>query len=176
MKIIMLLGIGILAIASTGCTSLAKMTIVGKAIEDRPMPHKDENYTLVKENGSTIFGLSGKGKTALAEQERKIEQKKARRKARAQLVLPIAGISDWALSWPAAVIYGLGRAGPDMGSPSFGNFSAPDLSGMNFGGMAVYGDSADSVYGCEVAEVAPIRSLVDCKTRIEGQKAGGDHA
>jgi len=138
MKAILLLGVGTLAIASTGCTTLAEMTIVGKAIEDRPMPHKDENYTLVKENGSTIFGLSGKGKTALAEQEIKIEQKKARRKARAQLVLPIAGISDWALSWPAAVIYGLGRAGPDMGSmgsPSFGNFCGPDLSGINLGNI-----------------------------------------
>ena len=139
MKAILLLGLGTLAIASTGCTTLAEMTIVGKAIEDRPMPHKDENYTLVKENGSTIFKLSAKGKTALAAHERKIKQKKAHRKARAQLVRPIAGISDWALSWPAAVIYGLGRAGPDMGSmgsPSFGNFSAPDLSGMNFGGMS----------------------------------------
>ena len=137
-KIIMLLGIGALAIASTGCATLAEMTIVGKPIEDRPMPHKDENYTLVKENGSTIFKLSAKGKTALAAQERKIEQKKAHRKSRAQLVRPIAGISDWVLSWPAAVIYGLGRTGPDMGSmgsPSFGNFSGPDLSGINLGNI-----------------------------------------
>ena len=134
-KIIMLLGIGALAITSTGCATLAEMTIVGKPIEDRPMPHKDENYTLVKENGSTIFKLSAKGKTALAAQERKIEQKKAHRKARAQLVRPIAGISDWALSWPAAVIYGLGRAGPDMGSTNFGNFSGPDLSGINLGNI-----------------------------------------
>ena len=138
MKTIMLLGIGTLAIASPGCTTLVEMTIVGKAIEDRPMPHKDENYTLVKESGSTIFKLSAKGKTALAVQERKIEQKKARRKARAELVRPIAGISDWTLSWPAALIYGLGRAGPDMGSmgsPSFGGFSGPNLGGMNLGGM-----------------------------------------
>ena len=135
MKIIMLLGIGGLAIVSTGCATLAEITIVGKPIDGKSMPHKDGNYTLDKENGSTIFGLSGKGKTALAEQERKIEQKKARRKARAQLVLPIAGISDWALSWPAAVIYGLGRAGPDMGSMKFGNFSGPDLSGINLGNI-----------------------------------------
>ena len=136
MKTIMFLGIGILAIASTGCSTLAEMTIVGKPIQDRPMPHKDENYTLVKKNGSTIFKLSTKGKTALAAQERKIEQKKVHRKARAELVRPIAGISDWALSWPAAVIYGLGHAGSDMGSsPSFGNLGGPDLSGMNFSGM-----------------------------------------
>ena len=135
MKSILLLGIGTLTIASTGCTTLAEMTIVGKAIEDRPMPHKDENYTIVKENGSTTFNLSTKGKTALAVHERKNIRKKAHRKARAQLVRPIAGISDWALSWPAAVIYGLGRAGPDMGSTNFGNFSGPDFSGINPGNI-----------------------------------------
>ena len=136
MKSIILLGIGTLTIASTGCTTLAEMTIVGKAIEDRPMPHKDENYTIVKENGSTTFKLSTKGKTALAVHERKNNRKKAHRKARAQLVRPIAGISDWALSWPVAVIYGLGRAGPDMGgSPSFGNLAGPDLSGINPGNI-----------------------------------------
>ena len=92
MKTIMLLGIGILAIASTGCTSLAKMTIVGKAIEDRPMPHKDENYTLVKENGAIIFKLSAKGKTALEAHERKIKQKKASRKARGNWCVPLPGL------------------------------------------------------------------------------------
>jgi hypothetical protein len=135
MKSILLLGIGTLIIASTGCTALADMTIVGREIEDGSMPHKDENYTAVKHNGSTIFKLSAKGKTALAAHERKINRKKAHRKARAQLVRPIAGISDWALSWPAAVIYGLGRAGPDMGSTNFGNFSGPDFSGINPGNI-----------------------------------------
>ena len=135
MKSILLLGIGTLIIASTGCTALADMTIVGREIEDGSMPHKDENYTAVKHNGSTIFKLSAKGKTALAAHERKINRKKAHRKARAQLVRPMAGISDWALSWPAAVIYGLGRAGPDMGSTNFGNFSGPDFSGINPGNI-----------------------------------------
>lgn len=138
MKVIMLLGIGGLAIVSTGCATLAEITIVGKPIDGKPMPHKDENYTVVNENGSTIFKLSAKGKSALSAHEISIEQMKARRKARAGLVRPLAGAGDWALSWPAAVIYGLGRAGPDMGSmgsPSFGNFSGPDLSGINLGNI-----------------------------------------
>ena len=139
MKIIMLLGIGALAIASTGCTSLAEIAIVGKAVDHKPMSHKNENYTVVKENGSTIFKLSAKGKTALSAHETKIEQMKARRKARAELVRPLAGVSDWALSWPYVPFYLYGKAmmeggGGSMG-PSFGNFSVPDLSGMNFGGM-----------------------------------------
>ena len=139
MKIIMLLGIGILAIASTGCTSLAKMTIVGKAIEDRPIPNKDENYTLVKENGAIIFKLSAKGKTALEAHERKIKQKKASRKARAELVRPLAGVSDWVLSWPFVPLYMYGKAseggGGSMGpgNMNFGNFSTPDLSGIGGG-------------------------------------------
>ena len=138
MKLIMLLGIGGLAIVSTGCATLAEITIVGKPIDGKSMPHKDENYTVVNENGSTIFKLSAKGKSALSAHEISIEQMKARRKARAGLVRPLAGVGDWALSWPAAVIYGLGRAGPDMGSmgsPSFGNFSGPDLSGINLGNI-----------------------------------------
>ena len=138
MKIIMLLGIGGLAIVSTGCATLAEITIVGKPIDGKSMPHKDENYTVVNENGSTIFKLSAKGKSALSAHEISIEQMKARRKARAGLVRPLAGAGDWALSWPAAVIYGLGRAGPDMGSmgsPSFGNLSGPDLSGINLGNI-----------------------------------------
>ena len=139
MKIIMLLGIGGLAIASTGCTTLAELTLVGKPIDGSPMPHKDENFTIVKENGFTIFKLSAKGKTALSTHETKIEQMKARRKARAVLVRPLAGVSDWALSWPYVPFYLYGKAmmeggGGSMG-PSFGNFSVPDLSGMNFGGM-----------------------------------------
>jgi len=48
--------------------------------------------------------------------------------------------------------------------------------GMDFGCMAVYGDCADSVYGCEVVEVTPIRGLVDCKACVEGKEAGGDNA
>ena len=138
MKVIMLLGIGGLAIVSTGCATLAEITIVGKPIDGKSMPHKDENYTVVNENGSTIFKLSAKGKSALSAHEISIEQMKARRKARAGLVRPLAGAGDWALSWPAAVIYGLGRAGPDMGSmgsPSFGNFCGPNLSGINLGNI-----------------------------------------
>ena len=138
MKVIMLLGIGALAIASTGCTSLAEIAFVGKAVDHKPMLHKDENYTVVKENGSTIFKLSAKGKNALSAHETKIEQMKARRKARAELVRPLAGVSDWALSWPYVPLYMYGKAmgggGGSMG-PSFGNFNVPDLSGMNFGGM-----------------------------------------
>ena len=140
MKIIMLLGIGALAIASTGCTSLAEIAIVGKAVDHKPMSHKDENYTVVKENGSTIFKLSAKGKTALSAHETKNEQMKARRKARAELVRPLAEVSDWALSWPFVPLYMYGKAfgggggGGSMG-PSFGNFNVPNLSGMNFGGM-----------------------------------------
>ena len=139
MKIIMLLGIGALAIASTGCTSLAEIAIVGKAVDHKPMSHKDENYTVVKENGSTIFKLSAKGKTALSAHEISIEQMKACRKARAELVRPLAGVSDWALSWPFVPLYMYGKAmggggGGSMG-PSFGNFNVPNLSGMNFGGM-----------------------------------------
>ena len=76
MKTILLLGVGTLAIASTGCTTIAEMTIVGKPIEDRPMPHKEENYTLVKENGSTIFKLSIKGKTALRRKKEKLNKRK----------------------------------------------------------------------------------------------------
>ena len=135
MKIIMILGIGTVTFASTGCATLAEMTIVGKPIDGKSMPHKDENYTVVNENGSTIFKLSAKGKSALSAHEISIEQMKARRKARAGLVRPLAGAGDWALSWPAAVIYGLGRAGPDMGSMNFGNFSGPDLSGINLGNI-----------------------------------------
>ena len=135
MKVIMLLGIGVLAIVNTGCATLAEITIVGKPIHGKSMPHKDENYTVVNENGSTIFKLSAKGKSALSAHEISIEQMKARRKARAGLVRPLAGVGDWALSWPAAVIYGLGRAGPDMGSMNFGNFSGPDLSGINPGNI-----------------------------------------
>ena len=135
MKVIMLLGIGGLAIVSTGCATLAEITIVGKPIDGKSMPHKDENYTVVNENGSTIFKLSAKGKSALSAHEISIEQMKARRKARAGFVRPLAGAGDWALSWPAAVIYGLGRAGPDMGSMNFGNFSGPDLSGINPGNI-----------------------------------------
>ena len=131
----MLLGIGGLAGVSTGCATLAEITIVGKPIDGKPMPHKDENYIVVNENGSTIFNLSEKGKSALSAHEISIEQMKARRKARAGLVRPLAGAGDWALSWPAAVIYGLGRAGPDMGSMNFGNFSGPDLSGINLGNI-----------------------------------------
>ena len=138
MKIIMLLGIGALAIASTGCATLAEIAIVGKAVDHKPISHKDENYTVVKENGSTIFKLSAKGKTALSTHETKIEQMKARRKARAELVRPLAGVSDWALSWPYVPLYMYGKAmgggGGSMG-PSFGNFNVPNLSGMNFGGM-----------------------------------------
>ena len=138
MKIIMLLGIGTLAIASAGCTSLAEIAIVGKAVDHKPMSHKDENYTIVKENGSTIFKLSATGKTALSAHEIKNEQMKARRKARAELVRPLAGVSDWALSWPFVPLYMYGKAmgggGGSMG-PSFGNFNVPNLSGMNFGGM-----------------------------------------
>ena len=110
MKIIMLLGIGGLAIVSTGCATLAEITIVGKPIDGKSMPHKDENYTVVNENGSTIFKLSAKGKSALSAHEISIEQMKARRKARAGLVRPLAGAGDWALSWPAAVIYLWARA------------------------------------------------------------------
>ena len=135
MKVIMLLGIGGLAIVSTGCATLAEITIVGKPIDGKSMPHKDKNYTVVNENGSTIFKLSAKGKSALSSHEISIEQMKARRKARAGLARPLAGAGDWALSWPAAVIYGLGRAGPDMGSMNFGNFSGPDLSGINLGNI-----------------------------------------
>ena len=138
MKIVMLLGFGTLAIASTGCTSLAEIAIVGKAVDHKPMSHKDENYTVVKENGSTIFKLSAKGKTALSAHETKNEQMKARRKARAELVRPLAGVSDWALSWPYVPLYMYGKAmgggGGSMG-PSFGNFNVPNLSGMNFGGV-----------------------------------------
>ena len=89
MKIVMLLGIGTLAIASTGCTTLTEIAIVGKAVDHKPMSHKDENYTVVKENGSTIFKLSAKGKTALSARETKIEQMKARRKARRDLCVPL---------------------------------------------------------------------------------------
>ena len=135
MKVIMLLGIGVLAIVYTGCATLAEITIVGKPIDGKPMPHKDENYIVVNENGSTIFKLSGKGKSALSAHEISIEQMKARRKARAGLMRPLAGVGDWALSWPAAVVYGLGRAGPDMGSTNFGNFSGPDLSDINLGNI-----------------------------------------
>ena len=135
MKIIMLLGIGGLAIVSTGCATLAEITIVGKPIDGKPMPHKDEHYTVVNENGSTIFKLSAKGKSALSAHKISIEQIKVRRKARARLIHPLAGAGDWALSWPAALIYGLGRAGPDMGSMNFGNFSGPDLSGINLGNI-----------------------------------------
>ena len=135
MKIIMLLGIGWLTIVNTGCAALAEITIVGEPIDGKPMPHKDEHYTVVNENGSTIFKLSAKGKSALSTHEISIKQMKARRKARAGLVRPLAEVGDWTLSWPAAVIYGLGRAGPDMGSPNFGNFSGPDLSGINLGNI-----------------------------------------
>ena len=135
MKVIMLLGIGGLAIVSTGCATLAEITIVGKPIDGKSMPHKDENYTVVNENGSTIFKLSAKGKSALSAHKISIEQIKARRQARAGLVRPLAGVGDWALSWPAAVVYGLGRAGPDMGSTNFSNFSGPGLSGINLGNI-----------------------------------------
>ena len=69
MKVIMLLGIGGLAIVSTGCATLAEITFVGKPIDGKPMPHKDEHYTVVNENGSTIFKLSAKGKSALSTHE-----------------------------------------------------------------------------------------------------------
>ena len=110
MKVIMLLGIGGLAIVSTGCATLAEITIVGKPIDGKPMPHKDENYTVVNENGSTIFKLSAKGKSALSAHEISIEQMKARRKARAGLVRPLAGAGDWALSWPFVPLYMYGKA------------------------------------------------------------------
>ena len=138
MKVIMLLGIGGLAIVSTGCATLAEITIVGKPIDGKSMPHKDENYTVVNENGSTIFKLSAKGKSALSAHEISIEQMKARRKARAGLVRPLAGAGDWALSWPFVPLYMYGKAfeggGGSMG-PSFGNLNVPNLSGITLGGM-----------------------------------------
>ena len=46
--------------------------------------------------------------------------------------MPLANTVDWALSWPAVLVYGLahGGGGPNMGSM---NLSGPSLSGIGSG-------------------------------------------
>ncbi|GEM_PF-6889415 len=118
-------------LTTVGCSTISEQYIVGK---DRRaiMEYKRENYTVTEKNGTTTFTLSPKGKVALKKHEGKIAKRKAFREARSNLVMPLANTVDWALSWPAVLVYGLahGGGGPNMGSM---NLSGPSLSGIGSG-------------------------------------------
>ena len=118
-------------LATMGCSTISEQYIVGK---DRraTMDYKRQNYTVTEQNGTTTFTLSPKGKIALREHKEQIAKRKAFREARSNLVMPLANTVDWALSWPAVLVYGLGHGGggPNMGSM---NFSGPNLSGIGGG-------------------------------------------
>ena len=118
-------------LATMGCSTISEQYIVGK---DRraTMDYKRQNYTVTEQNGTTTFTLSPKGKVALTKHEEEITKRKAFREARSNLVMPLANTVDWALSWPAVLVYGLGHGGggPNMGSM---NFSGPNLSGIGSG-------------------------------------------
>jgi len=133
-KVVLILATITMAMGSMGCSTISERYIVG--VDRRAtMDYQKENYTVTEQNGTTTFTLSPKGKVALTKHEEEIAKRKAFREARTNLVMPLANTVDWALSWPAVIIYGmaLGGAsgGPNMGSM---NFSAPNLSGIGGGG------------------------------------------
>ena len=133
-KVVLILATITMAMGSMGCSTISELIIVGED-ERAAMDFKKQNYTVTEQNGITTFTLSPKGKVALKKHEKEIAKRKAFREARSNLVMPLANTVDWALSWPAVVVYGLSQVGagggPNMGSM---NFSAPNLSGIGGGG------------------------------------------
>ena len=133
-KVMLILATITMAMGSMGCSTISERYIVG--VDRRAtMDYQKENYTVTEQNGTTTFTLSPKGKAALTKHEEEIAKRKAFREARSYLVMPLANTVDWALSWPAVVIYGLAHAGPGSGGPNMGsmNFSGPNLSSIGGG-------------------------------------------
>jgi hypothetical protein len=133
-KVVLILATITMAMGSMGCSTISERYIV-RVDRRATMDYQKENYTVTEQNGTTTFTLSPKGKAALTKHEEEIAKRKAFREARSNLVMPLANTVDWALSWPAVVVYGLSQVGagggPNMGSM---NFSGPNLSGIGGGG------------------------------------------
>ena len=114
-------------LTTMGCSTFTEYYIVGK--DGRAtMEYKKENYTVAEKNGTTTFTLSPKGKIALKKHRGKITKRKAFRQARSNLVMPLANTVDWALSWPAVLVYGLGHGG---GGPNMGSMNLSGIGGGN---------------------------------------------